>query len=68
MVGVEPDPSVNVTVERADYKQLNPDQPSPLETLNTDAHSAPELPPAKAETFSTLTLIQLDSKFLDHLL
>ncbi|KAK1174547.1 protein shortage in chiasmata 1 ortholog-like [Acipenser oxyrinchus oxyrinchus] len=61
MVGVEPDPSVNVTVERVDYKQLNPDQPSPLETLNTDAHSAPELPPAKAETFSTLTLIQLDN-------
>ncbi|XP_058879094.1 protein shortage in chiasmata 1 ortholog-like [Acipenser ruthenus] len=61
MVGVEPDPSVNVTVERVDYKQLNPDQPSPLETMTTDAHSAPELPPAKAETFSTLTLIQLDN-------
>ncbi|XP_041104269.1 uncharacterized protein LOC121314737 [Polyodon spathula] len=59
MMGVEPDPSVNVTVERLVYKHLNPDEPSLLEMLNTDAHSAAELPPAKAETFSTLTLIQL---------
>ncbi|XP_041089868.1 protein shortage in chiasmata 1 ortholog isoform X2 [Polyodon spathula] len=58
MVGVETDSSANLTVERVVYKYLNPDQPSLLESLDI---GAPELPPAKAETFSTLTVIQVDN-------